>query len=354
MSALLRIRDLHMEGRRPTGEWMPIVRGVSLEVRRGEVLALIGESGAGKSTIALSSLAYARPGCRFTGGEVSFDGSPVLSLSLEEKRGMRGRRVAYIAQSAAAAFNVAHTLGAQIAEGPLVHGTMPQDEAAARMVDLAGRMRLPEPERIGRKYPHQVSGGQLQRLLAVMAMSCGPDLLVFDEPTTAIDVTTQVEVLAAFKDVIRQSGAAALYVTHDLAVVAQMADRIIVLYGGEIMEQGDTDQILHAPEHEYTRQLMAAVRPPPRANGPGADLESSAQPPVLSLHGVNAGYGGARGGRPGVQILFDVDVDVPRGQAVGIIGESGCGKSTMARVISGLTPAFEGEVRLDGKILPPT
>ena len=266
---------------------------------------------------------------------------------------MRGRRVAYIAQSAAAAFNVAHTLGNQITEGPSVHGTMTRDEAQAQMADLAQRMRLPEPDRIGRKYPHQVSGGQLQRLLAVMAMSCGPDMLVFDEPTTAIDVTTQVEVLAAFKDVIQQSGAAALYVTHDLAVVAQMADRIIVLYGGEIMEQGETDQILHDPQHDYTKQLMAAVRPPPRASAPGADLESSAQRPVLSLQGINAGYGGVKGGKPGVQILFDVDVDIPRGQAVGIIGESGCGKSTMARVISGLTPAFEGEVRLDGKALPP-
>ena len=353
MSALLRIEDLHMEGRRPSGEWMPIVQGVSLEAHRGEVLALIGESGAGKSTIALSSLAYARPGCRFTDGEVLFDGAPLLDLSLEEKRGMRGRRVAYIAQSAAAAFNIAHTLGAQITEGPLVHGTMPRAEADAQMVELASRMRLPEPQRIARKYPHQVSGGQLQRLLAVMAMSCGPDLLVFDEPTTAIDVTTQVEVLAAFKDVIRQSGAAALYVTHDLAVVSQMADRIIVLYGGEIMEQGETEQILHEPQHDYTRQLMAAVRPPPRASGPGADLESSAQQPVLSLQGINAGYGRVKGGRPGVQILFDVDIDIPRGQAVGVIGESGCGKSTMARVISGLTPAFEGEVRLDGKTLPP-
>ena len=353
MSALLQIRDLHMEGRRPTGEWMPIVQDVTLDAHRGEVLALIGESGAGKSTIALSSLAYARPGCRFTSGEVLFDGTPLLNLSLEEKRGMRGRRVAYIAQSAAAAFNVAHTLGAQITEGPLVHGTMPKTEAGAQMVDLASRMRLPEPDRIGRKYPHQVSGGQLQRLLAVMAMSCGPDMLVFDEPTTAIDVTTQVEVLAAFKDVIRQSGAAALYVTHDLAVVAQMADRIIVLYGGEIMEQGETDQILHEPQHDYTKQLMAAVRPPPRASAPGADLESSAQRPVLSLQAINAGYGGVKGGKPGVQILFDVDVDIPRGQAVGVIGESGCGKSTMARVISGLTPAFEGEVRLDGKALPP-
>ena len=354
MSALLRIEDLCMEGRRPTGEWMPIVKDVSLEAKRGEVLALIGESGAGKSTIALSSLAYARPGCRFTGGDVRFDGTPVLDLSLEEKRTMRGKRIAYIAQSAAAAFNVAHTLGDQIVEGPAVHGTMPRAEAEAWMVDLARRMWLPEPERIGRKYPHQVSGGQLQRLLAVMAMSCGPDLLVFDEPTTAIDVTTQVEVLAAFKDVIRESGAAALYVTHDLAVVAQMADRIIVLYGGEIMEQGETDQILHDPRHDYTRQLMAAVRPPPRAGGPGADLESGAeQGPILSLRGVNAGYGGAKGSRPDVQILFDVDVDIPRGQAVGVIGESGCGKSTMARVISGLTPAFEGEVQLAGKTLPP-
>ena len=353
MTALLQIRDLRMEGRRPSGEWMPIVSGVSLEARRGEVLALIGESGAGKSTIALSSLAYARPGCRFTGGEVLFDGTSVLDLSLEQKRGMRGRRVAYIAQSAAAAFNIAHTLGDQITEGPSVHATMTRSEAEAQMADLAQRMRLPEPDRIGRKYPHQVSGGQLQRLLAVMAMSCGPDMLVFDEPTTAIDVTTQVEVLAAFKDVIQQSGAAALYVTHDLAVVAQMADRIIVLYGGEIMEQGDTDQILHEPQHEYTKQLMAAVRPPPRASAPGADLESSRQQPVLSLHSVNAGYGGVKGGKPGVHILFDVDVDIPRGQAVGVIGESGCGKSTMARVISGLTPAFEGEVRLDGKSLPP-
>ena len=352
MTALLRIENLHMEGRRPSGEWMPIVRGVSLEARRGEVLALIGESGAGKSTIALSSLAYARPGCRFTQGTVEFDGTSLLDLSLEQKRAMRGRRVAYIAQSAAAAFNVAHSLGDQITEGPSVHATMSRAEAESQMVDLARRMRLPEPERIGRKYPHQVSGGQLQRLLAVMAMSCGPDMLVFDEPTTAIDVTTQVEVLAAFKDVIRQSGAAALYVTHDLAVVAQMADRIIVLYGGEIMEQGDTEQILHDPRHDYTRQLMAAVRPPPRASANGADLESNKDRPVLSLRGINAGYGGVKGGKPEAQILFDIDVDIPRGQAVGVIGESGCGKSTMARVISGLTPAFEGEVQLDGKALP--
>ena len=264
MTALLQINDLRMEGRRPEGHWMPIVKGVSVEVQRGEVLALIGESGAGKSTIALSSLAYARPGCRIVGGEVIFDGENILDLSLAAKRDLRGKRIAYVAQSAAAAFNMAHTLKDQITEGPMVHDVMSAPEAEAQMIDLAKRMRLPDPEHIGAKYPHQVSGGQLQRLLAVMAMSCGPDLLVFDEPTTAIDVTTQVEVLAAFKDVIRQSGAAAIYVTHDLAVVAQMADRIVVLFDGQIVESGPTEQIINDPKEDYTRQLMAAVRPAPR------------------------------------------------------------------------------------------
>jgi peptide/nickel transport system ATP-binding protein len=347
LSELLRINDLHMEGRLPDGGHAPIVRGVSVSVRRGQVLALIGESGAGKSTIALSSMAYARPGCRFTGGEVIFDGTSMLDLTLEEKRGLRGRRIAYVPQSAAAAFNAAHTLGEQIKEGPSVHRVMRDSEAQTRLEELAARMRLPDPGGIGSKYPHQVSGGQLQRLAAVMAMSCGPDLLVFDEPTTAIDVTTQVEVLAAFKDVITQSGAAAMYVTHDLAVVAQMADYIVVLRYGEVVEEGETTQILHDPQHAYTRELMAAVRPPPRATvtmpdrGDGMDA-------VLRVQGVNAGYGGARG----AQVLFDVDMAVPRGEAVGMIGESGCGKSTMARVISGLLPPRSGKILLDDEPLP--
>ena len=177
------------------------------------------------------------------------------------------------------------------------------------MVDLARRMRLPAPETIGRKYPHQVSGGQLQRMLAVMAMSCRPDLLVFDEPTTAIDVTTQVEVLTAFKDVIEESGAAALYVTHDLAVVAQMAHDIVVLYDGEVVERGTTEQILNEPEAEYTKQLMAAVRPPPKSSGWDGSVAIEQSDFVLSIRGVDAGYG--RKGHVITQVLFDVTVDVP-------------------------------------------
>ena len=348
MSDLLEINNLVVEGRRPDGRWMPIVKSVSVAVSPGRVLALIGESGAGKSTIALSSLAYARPGCRFVSGDVIFDGLSMLDLSLEQKRHMRGRRIAYIAQSAAAAFNMAHTLESQVTEGPHVHNIANKAEADVQMVDLASRMRLPSPETIGQKYPHQVSGGQLQRMLAVMAMSCRPDLLVFDEPTTAIDVTTQVEVLAAFKDVIEESGAAAIYVTHDLAVVAQMAHDIVVLYDGEIVEQGTTEQIINEPNEPYTKQLMAAVRPPPKSAGWDGSLKEEQNETVLSVRGVDAGYG-----RNAVtRVLFDVDVDVPRGKAVGVIGESGCGKSTLARVISGLLPAAGGEVLLDGKPLP--
>lgn len=356
MSALLAIRALEVEGRRPDGEWMPVVKGVSLEVAPGEVLALIGESGAGKSTIALASMAYARAGCRIVGGEVLFQDENILDYDAERRRRLRGRHIAYVAQSAAAAFNPALVLGEQLIEPALVHGVLSRRAARARLIELARRMQLPDPEHIGDKYPHQVSGGQLQRLMAVMAMLCSPSLLVLDEPTTAIDVTTQVEVLAAFKDVIAESGTAALYVTHDLAVVAQMADRVMVLHAGEGVETGATAAILHAPEAAYTRKLMAAVRPPPKRGEPAARSarapEKRESAPLLEMRGVVAGYGHGRRGTT-VTVLEDVDLVIPHETAVGVIGESGCGKSTLARVIAGLLPAAAGQVLLDGQPLAP-
>ncbi len=348
MSPLLKINDLRIEGRRNTrAAYTPIVKGVSLELARGEVLALIGESGAGKSTIAVASMGYAKPGCRFSGGEVIFDGISVLDLSLEQKRQMRGARISYVAQSAAASFNASLRLDDQITEVSLAHGIGTRAEAEERMVDLARRMQLPDPDNIVRKYPHQVSGGQLQRLMAVMAMNAVPDLLVLDEPTTALDVTTQVEVLAAFKDTIQDSGAAAIYVTHDLAVVAQVADRIKVLLGGQTVEEGTTEQILHDPQEDYTKKLMAAVRPPPKRTGEGAGHRDSSSDTVISVQNVDAGYGRKIDGSIAVQVLHDVSVAVPRGSAIGVIGESGCGKSTLARVISGLLPAAGGQLLLD-------
>ena len=352
MPALLEIDRLKIDARKDDGGLAPIVKSVSFNVRRGEVVALIGESGSGKTTIALSALGYAKPGLEFTGGEVRLDGRDVISMPPEEQRALRGQRVAYLAQSAAATFNPALTIGEQVTESPILHGQLSREEADRRAEALYRALELPDPERLGKRYPHQVSGGQLQRLMAAMALCGNPDLLILDEPTTALDVTTQIEVLKAFKSVIRQEGAAAVYVTHDLSVVAQIADHIVVLYAGDIQEQGTADRIINQPSHDYTRRLMAAVRPPPAAGqGDETSDEHERDAPALEVKNVTAGYGK---GAAAVKVLRDVNVAVPRGHTVGVIGESGCGKSTLARVMSGLLPASEGEVSLDGETLQPS
>ena len=352
MPSLLEIDNLEVEGRPPGRGYQPIVKGVSLRVEGGEVLALIGESGSGKTTVSLATLGYARPGCRISGGQVRLDGEDVLAMNPGERRRLRGRRVAYVAQSAAAAFNPARTIRDQVTESARIHRVASRAEASARALEFYRRLDLPEPESIGRRYPHQVSGGQLQRLMAAMAMSGEPDLLVLDEPTTALDVTTQIEVLSAFKEIIRERGTAALYVTHDLAVVAQIADRVVVLFDGEVMERGSTGEIIGQARHEYTKALMAAVRPPPKAgagarNGAGARAPSGAAA-LVEVRSLSAGYGRVL---PTV-VLRDVGMRVERGEVVGVIGESGCGKSTLARVISGLLPQLSGEVLHAGRPLP--
>jgi peptide/nickel transport system ATP-binding protein len=354
MPPLLDIRELRIAARRDDGTLLPIVKGVSLEVAKGEVVALIGESGSGKTTIALATLAYTRPGLEFAGGEVRLDGTDILTMDSTARRGLRGRRVAYVAQSAAATFNPALRIGEQVTESAVLHGVLTQAEADRRAEALYRSLELPEPGRIGSRYPHQVSGGQLQRLMVAMALCGKPDLIVLDEPTTALDVTTQIEVLKALKRVIRKENAAAIYVTHDLAVVAQIADRIVVLYNGEVQEAGPARRIIEEPAHAYTRRLMAAVRPRPAAgagdSSEGAHLRAA---PALEARGVTAGYGPLRAGLPAAIVLRDVNVAVERGHVIGIIGESGCGKSTLARVMAGLLPATSGEIRLDGTPLAP-
>ena len=248
MPELLEVRDLKIQARKDDGTTIPIVKGVSFDVKAGEVVALIGESGSGKTTISLAALAYCKPGLEFSGGEVRLHGTDVLTMPPLEQRDMRGKRVAYLAQSAAATFNPALKIGEQVTESAVLHGILNQAEADKRAEELYRALELPDPDRLGGRYPHQVSGGQLQRLMAAMALTGKPDLLVLDEPTTALDVTTQIEVLKAFKKVIREEGSAAIYVTHDLAVVAQIADHIVVLYGGEDPWSRDSvDQIVNAP-----------------------------------------------------------------------------------------------------------
>ena len=352
--ALLEVDDLKIQARKDDGTPIPIVKGVSFNVEQGEVVALIGESGSGKTTISLAALAYCKPGLEFSGGEVRLHGKDLLTMAPIEQRDMRGQKVAYLAQSAAATFNPAITIGEQVTESAVIHGILSQKEADERALELYDALELPDPDRLGRRYPHQVSGGQLQRLMAAMALCGKPDLLVLDEPTTALDVTTQIEVLKAFKKVIREQGSAAIYVTHDLSVVAQIADHIVVLYAGEIQEQGTADQIINHATHDYTRRLMAAVRPSPVAGMGEEDTGDHArEEAALAARNIIAGYGGVTDGIPAVTILRDVNVDVQRGEVIGVIGESGCGKSTLARVMAGLLPTAQGEIVLDGKTLEP-
>jgi len=348
MTELIRVEDLRVVACGERGE-VEIVKGVSFALKQGEVLALIGESGSGKTTIALALLGYARRGCRLSGGVVQVGEHDMLALGEHQLQRLRGNRVSYIAQSAAAAFNPAKRLIDQVIEGALIHGLGTRAELYAKAIGLFRDLALPGPERIGQRYPHQVSGGQLQRVMAAMALISDPLLVVLDEPTTALDVTTQIDVLRAFKRVVRERGATAVYVSHDLAVVAQMADQIVVLNGGQILEQSATAPLLNAPAHAYTRSLLAAARPDSSIRPP---CGVAGEVPLLTITGLTAGYGNKNlHGMPSIRVLEDIDLTVRRGQAIGVIGESGSGKSTLARVVAGLlTPAL-GCLAFDGQPL---
>ncbi|MGO7170644.1 ABC transporter ATP-binding protein [Rhizobium leguminosarum] len=346
MSNFIEIRDLKVEATTDSGRRVEIIKGVSLDVAEGEIVALIGESGSGKTTIALTLMGHTRTGCRISGGSVSVGGKDMVTLSEKQRAKVRGTEVAYVPQSAAAAFNPATSIMDQVIEVTRIHQLMSPDEARARAVELFRALSLPEPETIGSRYPHQVSGGQLQRLAAAMALIGDPTLVIFDEPTTALDVTTQIEVLRAFKSVMKKGGIAGVYVSHDLAVVAQIADRIVVLKGGETQETGTTGEILNNAKHPYTRELLAAFEPKPRgATGPA----EPATAPLLSIEGLVAGYGQRQAdGLPLVRAVEHVSLKVEKGRNLGIIGESGCGKSTLARAIAGILPAAVGSIVFDG------
>ena len=334
---LLSIKGLKIQGFSDE-KWHDIINGIDLTLHTGEVLGLIGESGAGKSTLGLAAMGYTQPGCRITEGEIIFDGVDLAKLTDGEKRKFWGTRMTYVAQSAAAAFNPARRLIVQTTASTIRAGIKDQSSAYEDAQQLYDVLNLPDPENIGERYPHQVSGGQLQRVMTAMAMSPRPDLLVFDEPTTALDVTTQVEVLASMRSIVEEFNTAAIYITHDLAVVAQMADVIKVLRYGNEVEEAPTRQMLSAPQQEYTKSLWS-VR----------SLEKSQQvvkDSVLSLKGINAGYGAAK-------VLNNVNIEVPKGSTVAVVGESGSGKSTAARVITGLLPQMSGSVQFNGEDLPP-
>jgi len=338
---LLKIRDLKIQGYSDES-WVDIIKGVDLTLHRGEVMGLIGESGAGKSTIGAACMGYARDGTRISNGSIEFDGMELTTATESERRALRGSRIAYVAQSAAASFNPAHKIIDQHTEAPLQYRLKKRLEAQEDAMDLYERLRLPNPSEIGFRYPHQVSGGQLQRAMTAMAMSCRPDLIIFDEPTTALDVTTQIEVLAAIRDIVEQFNTAAIYITHDLAVVAQMADTIKVLLKGEEVEEASTKEMLDNPQEEYTKSLWAV-----RSFESPQKYRPKDSVPLISVKNVDASYTG------GDKVLDDVSFDIYEGMTVAVVGESGSGKSTTARCITGLLPPSKGEILFKGEPFPP-
>ena len=341
MTNLLTIKQLKIEAL-DDEKWKPIVNNIDLTLDRGEVLGLIGESGAGKTTIGLAAMGYTRQGCRIVSGSILFNGTELANVSEEARRKLRGTHIAYVAQSAAASFNPAHRLINQFAEGPVQHGLMSFSEAEKKAKNLYRRLELPEPDRIGYRYPHQVSGGQLQRAMVAMAMAGKPDIIIFDEPTTALDVTTQIEVLAAIKEITQQRNTSAIYISHDLAVVAQLADRIMVLRYGNLIEEGIARDLLGDPQKEYTKQLLSVRSFRKEKYQPDKDRSV-----ILEVRNVSASY------IKGIKVVDNINLKINRGKTVAVVGESGSGKTSLARVITGLLPPLEGTIIFDGQELAP-
>ena len=331
---LLEIRGLRIEA---AGQ--VLLHGLDLTVKRGEVLGLIGESGAGKSTVGLAAMGIFKSGCHLTAGSIGFDGIELATASERVLRELRGTRIAYVAQSAAAAFNPAHRLLDQTVEAMVTHQRGMRRQAVALAQDLFTRLHLPDPQQFGQRFPHQVSGGQLQRAMTAMGMIARPDLIIFDEPTTALDVTTQVGVLAAIRDAVVQAGVAAIYISHDLPLVAQMAHRIMVLRNGKLVEEAATDRILASPQAAYTSSLFTEKI--------GTRIIRPRAEPVLTVTGVDVCFGQVRA-------LDQVSLAIPRGRTVAVVGESGSGKSTLARVIAGLRAPSGGSIDFAGLRLSST
>ncbi|WP_028033816.1 ABC transporter ATP-binding protein [Chelativorans sp. J32] len=335
---LLSVRNLSVRFHTARGA-VDAVRSVSWHVDRGETLAILGESGSGKSVSASAIMNLLDiPPAEIVSGEILFGGQDLLKLSREERRRINGKRIAMIFQDPLGHLNPVYPVGWQIAEIMTAHGSKPED-ARRRCLELLTRVGIPDVDNALRKYPHQFSGGQRQRLMIAMALALKPDLLIADEPTTALDVTIQAEVLSLLRELQAETGMGLVLITHDLGVVADIADRVVVMNHGEIVEEGSPRDIYHNPKHAYTKKLIAAA--PGKGEIPAGEPEADV---LLDVRSLSKGYGD-------FTALKEASFTLRRGQTIAIVGESGSGKSTLARSILRLEPADSGEARWKGRDL---
>ncbi|SKR78955.1 putative oligopeptide ABC transporter, ATP-binding protein [Mycobacteroides abscessus subsp. massiliense] len=326
-------------------QWVPAVKGVSLSVAKGEVLAIVGESGSGKSTTAMAIPALLPPSARVR-GSVKLNGAELLGATNDELRAVRGKDVAVIFQEPMTALNPVYTIGWQIAEAVCAHKKMSRRQARDRAVELLELVDMPEPAKRVKYYPHQLSGGQRQRAMIAQALALDPGLLIADEPTTALDVTVQAEILDLMRDLRHRIDAGIILITHDMGVVADMADRIMVMKDGEVVEQGDAEGIFHRAQQPYTRQLLASVphlgatlHGRDESNPPPTDLALSVEHAVIEYPGKSGSF----------RAVDDVSFTIGRGEVVGLVGESGSGKSTIGRAAVGLLKVTSGAICVAGQ-----
>jgi peptide/nickel transport system ATP-binding protein len=344
MSALLSVAGYTLDYLTSKGP-RRVLDEVSLEITPGEVLGLVGESGSGKSTLAFAIMRDLPKNARERAGSIVFQGEELIGMGAVGLAALRGRRIGMVFQDPASSLNPTLTLGRQLTEVIVRHRGLKADAAFAEGVELLRKVELREPETMMRRYPHEVSGGEKQRVVIATALACRPDLIIFDEPTTALDVITGARILELFGRLRAESGVAGLYISHDLALVSRVADRVAVIRSGRIVETEPADKVFVAPGEAYTRALVAAVPRPSRRLVADRPTETT----LFDLRGVSVSYSRpSLFRRTATLAAKDVSLELRRAEILGIVGESGSGKSTIARAMTGLA-SFRGEIRLDGR-----